>query len=104
MKEDLDFAYVRVANRIRHQVLQREYEVGAPLPRQRDLAAQNGVALATLKKSLDILEREGYVIRKNGRGTYASVPEDYSPIALIVDDEPMIRRLISESLVPVTLD
>ena len=99
MEENLDFSYVRIANRIRHQVLQGIYKLGAALPRQRDLAALNNVALATLKKSLDILEREGYVVRKNGRGTYATLPEDHRPTALIVDDEAIIRTLISEMLV-----
>ena len=39
-----------------------------------ELARELGVAFTTLKKALDLLADEGYVIRRVGIGTYASLP------------------------------
>ena len=93
-----DFIYVRVANDLREKVLAGGFKQGEPLPRQHDLAAQYNVAFATLKKALDILETEGYVVRRIGRGTYASLPPHQVRKALVVDDEEVIRQAISTIL------
>ena len=96
--EDLGLRYLRVANKLRKGILEGLYQPGERLPPQHDLAKQHNVAFATLKQALDILEREGYVIRKVGQGTYASVPERYVPEALIVDDESHAREVVSRAL------
>lgn len=74
------------------------YGPGDRLPRQHDLAGEFGVAFSTLKRALDILEEEGYIVRKVGRGAYAVVPEKQKPVALVVDDEEDIRELFRASL------
>jgi DNA-binding NtrC family response regulator len=51
-----------------------------------------------LKQALDLLEREGYVVRKVGQGTYASLPVDHTPTALVVDDDTSIRELLARAL------
>ena len=79
--------YVRVADSLRRKVIEGEYQLGERLPRQHDLADQYGVSFTTLKQALDILERDGYIIRKAGQGTYAAVPEDDKRVALVVDDD-----------------
>ena len=94
----MDFAYKRVANEIRKKGLNGEYKKGERLPRQHDLAKDHNVAYNTLKKALDILEVEGFLVRKNGRGTYAVLPEDRMPWALVVDDDESVRHLFSRSL------
>lgn len=90
--------YLRVANSLRTKILAGGYQPGECLPRQHDLAKEHNVSFITLKYALDILEREGYVVRKVGRGTYASLPEEYQPVALVVDDDEVIRDLLSRIL------
>lgn len=94
----MDFVHKRVANEIRTKILNGEYETGERLPRQHDLAKDHNVAYNTLKKALDILEAEGFLVRRNGQGTYAVLPEDRMPTALVVDDDENIRRLFVRSL------
>ncbi|MEE8158149.1 MAG: response regulator [Dehalococcoidia bacterium] len=94
----MDFAHQRVANEIRIKVLNGDYKTGERLPRQHDLAKDHNVAYNTLKKALDILEAEGYLVRRNGQGTYAILPEDLMPFALVVDDDESVRRLFVRSL------
>ena len=90
--------YMRLANSLRGQIVEGTYKSGERLPRQHDLAREQGVAFNTLKKALDILENEGYVVRKLGQGTYAGLPQNYLLNALVVDDDQSIRRLLTESL------
>ena len=54
--------------------------------------------LAPSKQALDLLEREGYVRRKVGMGTYATIPEETSPTALVVDDDKAVRDVFTKSL------
>ena len=90
--------YIRVANSLRTKILEGGYQPGECLPRQHDLAKEHNVSFITLKYALDILEREGYVVRKVGQGTYASLPQEYQPVALVVDDDKVIRDLLSRAL------
>ena len=93
-----ELRYVRVANALRKAICDGTYQPGERLPRQHDLASAHNVAFSTLKQALDLLELEGYVVRKVGQGTYAAVPEDRSKIALVVDDDEEIRVLFSRAL------
>ena len=92
--EHLGLRYLRVADSIRRMVLEGVYQPGDRMPRQHDLAKEHNVAFGTLKQALDLLEREGYVVRNVGQGTYASLPEKITPSALVVDDEQGVREFI----------
>ena len=94
-----ELRYVRVANTLRAAIRNGTYQPGERLPRQHDLASHHNVAFTTLKQALDLLEMQGYVVRKVGQGTYAAVPMEHKPIALVVDDDPGIRQLIARILV-----
>ena len=92
--EHLGLRYLRVAESLRREVLEGVYQPGDRLPRQHDLAKKHNVAFGTLKQALDLLEGEGYVVRKVGQGTYARLPEKNTPSALVVDDEKRVCEFI----------
>ena len=96
--EHLGLRYLRVANSLREKIQSGVYRVGDRLPRQHDLAKDYGVAFSTLKQALDVLDREGYVVRKVGQGTYATLPEKHVPLALVVDDDKRIRQSMERAL------
>ena len=96
--DNLGFRYLRVASALRKKMQDGVYQPGERLPRQHDLARDHNVSFNTLKQALDLLEREGYVVRKVGQGTYAALPVDHSPTALVVDDEASIRELLARAL------
>ena len=90
--------YVMLADSLRAKILDGVYRPGERLPRQHDLAADYNVAFTTLKRALDILESEGYLVRKIGQGTYAALPTKPTLTALVVDDEESIRRFFATVL------
>ena len=96
--ENLGLRYLRVASALRKKMQDGVYQPGERLPRQHDLARDHNVAFNTLKQALDLLEREGYVVRRVGQGTYAALPVDHTPTALVVDDDANIRELLARAL------
>ena len=92
------YRYVRVADAIRAQVLSGHYKPGQQLPAQHALAREHGVAFTTLKKALDVLTEEGYVDRRVGEGTFASLPRETRQLALVVDDEQTTRAFMSRAI------
>ncbi|MCX0246399.1 GntR family transcriptional regulator [Streptomyces drozdowiczii] len=62
---------MQVADRIRRRILDGVLAPGAKLPPVRELAAAEGVAVATLGRSLDHLQVEGYITTSR-RGTFVA--------------------------------
>ena len=92
------YRYVRVADAIRSLVLDGTYRPGERLPPQHELAREHGVAFTTLHKALDLLTEEGYVVRRVGKGTYASLPREARQSALVVDDELNTRTFMARAI------
>ncbi len=60
--------------RFRTFLAQGEHPIGSALPGEHQLAADLGVSRPTLRQALAILEENGLVERRAGRGTYVSDP------------------------------
>ncbi|WP_236573642.1 GntR family transcriptional regulator [Streptomyces sp. GS7] len=72
---DANHPYMQVAERIRRRILDGALKEGEKLPPVRELARQEGVSVATLGRSLDQLQVEGYITTSR-RGTFvANAPE-----------------------------
>lgn len=96
--EVVGFRYRAVAEELKAQVISGEYKPGQRFPRQHDLAAMHNVAFATLKKALDILEKDGFVVRRVGRGTYAALPESSKLNVLVIDNDEAILEMFKDVL------
>jgi DNA-binding LacI/PurR family transcriptional regulator len=53
-----------------------EYRQGSRLPSETELVRRFGVSRMTIVRALNDLERDGYVVRKAGSGTYAAINEE----------------------------
>lgn len=99
--EKLGLRYLRVAQVLRQKIMRGTYKVGERLMSQHDLAREQGVAISTLQRSLEVLEREGYIVRRHGQGTYAALPERQTRRALVVDGDRDARASYEEALLRV---
>ena len=43
------------------------------LPSENELSALHGITRATVRRALDVLEREGWIYREKGKGSFAAV-------------------------------
>jgi len=62
--------YEQVRNHLKEQINAGAWEIGAILPNEPDLARDLGVSCGTVRNALGMLEDEGVVARKQGRGTF----------------------------------
>lgn len=62
--------YAAIAAALRARVAAGEWAPGAALPSEQALAAQHGVAMATLRRALELLAAQGVIDRVHGRGTF----------------------------------
>ncbi|WP_236589475.1 GntR family transcriptional regulator [Ramlibacter aurantiacus] len=62
--------YAAIAAGLRERIAAGEWPPGTALPSEQVLAAQQGVAMATLRRALELLAAQGLLERVHGRGTF----------------------------------
>lgn len=65
-------AYAQIAAAIKEVLRSGVFPPGSPLPPERVLCEQFGVSRMTMREANDVLEREGYIERHAGRGTFVA--------------------------------
>lgn len=66
--------YHQLMEILRSRILRNAWSLGEKLPTEQELCEQYGVSRITVRQALAALEREGLVVRKQGLGTFASIP------------------------------
>jgi GntR family transcriptional regulator len=66
--------YVQIRNLLKEQIRLGEWSAEDPMPTEDQLGAHFGVSRTTVRQAMTDLEREGLVVRKAGRGTFARQP------------------------------
>jgi len=56
--------------KLRQLIASAEFSVGGRMPPERSLASELGVGRRSLRRALEVLEREGRISRHQGRGTF----------------------------------
>lgn len=68
--------YQQVKLYLQEQLRVGAFAPGAPLPKERELAAKLDVAAGTLRQALQELETEGWIRRVRGQGTFATSSDE----------------------------
>lgn len=66
----------RILAAIRSMIHEKRLPSDGRLPTERELAAELGFGRRSVRRALDILEREGLIWRRQGKGTFAGQPPD----------------------------
>lgn len=86
--------YGQLASTLRGQIESGHWPVGARLPSIESLARDFGVARATMRQAIEVLEGEGLVRRRHGRGTFVeSEPRRQRWLSLASDWDSLIRMI-----------
>jgi GntR family transcriptional regulator len=72
--------YAAIAADLRARIVAGEWPPGTALPSEQALAAQQGVAMATLRRALELLAAQGVVERVHGRGTFVRATMTGAPM------------------------
>jgi GntR family transcriptional regulator len=69
-------SYMQLAEQLRARITAGDFRPGARLPAERELITASRLSRITVRQGLAVLEREGWVERKQGLGTFARHPID----------------------------
>jgi len=64
--------YEQIKNKIINQIISDELNEGDTIPSIRTLAKDIKISVMTIKKAYDELEKEGYIISVQGKGTFVA--------------------------------
>jgi GntR family transcriptional regulator len=85
--------YEQLAELLRGEIRARLPERGAyGLPSENDLAEQHGITRVTVRHALDVLEREGWIYREKGKGTFAAARRVEHELTQLVSTTEMMRQ------------
>jgi GntR family transcriptional regulator len=68
--------YGQVRDVLIRRIADGEWQPGAALPSELDIATDLGVSHGTVRKALDAMEADNLVVRRQGRGTYVARHDD----------------------------
>jgi GntR family transcriptional regulator len=86
--------YQQLADLLRREIIEREEKSGIrQLPSENELADRHGITRATVRHALDVLERDGWIYREKGKGSFAAVRRvEHELTQLVSTTEDMQRR------------
>ncbi|AYW57115.1 GntR family transcriptional regulator [Raoultella ornithinolytica] len=64
--------YKSIADRLRLRLNSSDFNIGSPLPGEKKLAEEFGVARMTIRKAIELLISWGLVVRRHGSGTFVA--------------------------------
>lgn len=70
LDSDESHLYLKVRKKLITKLATRVYVPGQRLPSEKELGAEYGVSVATIRQAVGTLEADGIVIRRQGSGTY----------------------------------
>jgi len=92
-------AYQRIQSVIRKRIESAQLHPGDPVPSERDLAKAHHVSLMTARHALASLEREGFVERRRGIGTFVAPPKIHFNKLMSYTEQMAARSLTAGSKV-----
>lgn len=85
--------YAQVKDYVLGRISQGEWPDGFLLPTEQELQTLLGVSRVTVRRAIEELEREGYVKKKQGKGTYVTPPKLSYPLPKLTSfSEDMLQK------------
>jgi GntR family transcriptional regulator len=101
--------YEQLADLLRKEIEEKKPKGGGyRLPSENELAKRHGISRLTIRHALDVLERQGYIYREKGKGSFAAAHRvEHELTQLVSTTEAMRKRgwalqtkLVCVALVP----
>jgi len=69
---DMTPRYYQLANILKEKIQDGEWPPRTPIPSERALESTYNLSRTTIRQAIDLLERQGFIYREHGRGTFVS--------------------------------
>ncbi|UCE34985.1 MAG: GntR family transcriptional regulator [Deltaproteobacteria bacterium] len=98
---DLPYIYLRIMEDLRAQITQGRWKVGEAIPPEPELGRLYEASRGTVRRAVDELARQGYVVKKPGKGTFV---HSTSPILQkkLGELASFTKQLSAQDLMPTT--
>ncbi|TAK52512.1 MAG: GntR family transcriptional regulator [Betaproteobacteria bacterium] len=87
--------YLHITTLLRRRIQSGEWQLGQKVPTLEALAREFGVARVTVRQAMSILESEGLIWRKQGKGTFVREDILSGPWFALQTDWPSLVRMIT---------
>lgn len=77
--------YQQIFDSVRVSILSGELKPGTPMPSERDLIVKLGITRPTLRQALQQLEKQGFLRRQHGVGTFIEDPTRWHPARRVLN-------------------
>ena len=84
--------YIQLATLFRRRIEQGQWAAGSQIPTLEELMAEHGVARATIRQALGLLESEGLISRHRAKGTFVN---DRARVELRLDVTTDLRAMLN---------
>jgi GntR family transcriptional regulator len=80
-------SYLQVATALKSEILEGKFKPGGRLPTEAELVNRSKLSRITVRKGIEVLENEGWVVRKQGLGTFVqeAVNQNLSKLKTITE-------------------
>lgn len=96
--------YVSIYNDIVEKIENEEYAANDKLPSEKNLMDYYSVSRDTIRKSLNKLEQNGYIMKVNGKGSFVLDTQKFNfPVSNVVSFKELSRELGQDAKTSVTL-
>lgn len=96
---DLPYIYLRIMEDLRAQIIQGRWKVGEAIPPEPELERLYGASRGTVRRAVDELARQGYIVKRPGKGTFV---RSTSPVLQKSELASLTRQLTARGLTPTT--
>ncbi|KAA3658493.1 MAG: GntR family transcriptional regulator [Chloroflexi bacterium] len=84
--------YFQLAERLRAKITSGEMNAGDQLPTEELLCRQHDVSRGTVRKAIELLQKEGFVYREQGRGTFVRITQPSTALLTLSNFDEEIHR------------
>jgi len=85
--------YIQLARIIRDRIVQQVYKPGEQIPTEAELGAEHDVSRITVREALNRLVKEGWLVRRQGKGTYVAHQKLLRNVAKVYSFSTDMRRM-----------
>jgi GntR family transcriptional regulator len=80
-------SYLQIANFLKAEIREGKFQPGSRLPTEGELVRRSKLSRITVRKGIDILEGEGWIVRKQGLGTFVqnAINQDLANVKTITE-------------------
>jgi len=84
--------YFQLAEQLRRQITSGEMKAGDQMPTEELLCQQHGVSRGTVRKAIELLQKEGFIYREQGRGTFVRITQPSTALLTLSNFDEEIHR------------